>query len=144
MFSMRSSHDLVPIDSVFIYLRTWLQDNPTLSRECVSHAGALIDKIRLSRTMSCYDPFCLLISVLFLWTFEKLKPVSPTELEQAPRSSGSPIIFKIDQCHEESIRERWVRGPRSLGAYHRCWFALKRGRNEAPATRVLTHHELSN
>ncbi|KDE85612.1 hypothetical protein AO1008_01252 [Aspergillus oryzae 100-8] len=93
-----------------LYLRTWLQDNPALSRECVSHAGALIGKIRLSRTMSCYDPFCLLISVLFLWTYEKLKPASPTALDQAPPGSGPAVIFRIDQCHEGSIKERWIRG----------------------------------
>ncbi|KAE8313540.1 hypothetical protein BDV41DRAFT_564202 [Aspergillus transmontanensis] len=98
------------ISSAESYLRTWLQDNPALSRECVSHAGALIGKIRVSRTMSCYDPFCLLISVLFLWAFEKLKPASPTALDQAPPGSGPAIIFKIDQFHEGSIRERWVRG----------------------------------
>ncbi|KAE8362187.1 hypothetical protein BDV27DRAFT_147175 [Aspergillus caelatus] len=98
------------ISGAELYLRTWLQDNPALSRECVSHAGALIGKIRLSLTMSCYDPFCLLIAVLFLWTFEKLKPALPAALRQASPGSGPAIIFKIDQCHEEGIRERWIRG----------------------------------
>jgi hypothetical protein len=101
------------ISSAEACLRTWFQNNSELSRECVAHAGALIGKIRLSPTMSCYDPLSLLISVLFLWAYERLKPASPlAESEQQARrnSSGPAIIFKVDQAHEESVRERWIRG----------------------------------
>jgi hypothetical protein len=79
----------------------------------VVHAGALIGKIRRSPSVSCYDPFCLLISVLFLWAYERLKPASPLQTpEQQARgaSSGPAIVFKIDQAHEDSIRDRWIRG----------------------------------
>ncbi|KAL3447835.1 hypothetical protein BJX65DRAFT_317959 [Aspergillus insuetus] len=96
------------ISSAQAYLRTWFQDNPTLSRECVTHAGALVGKIRSSPTLSCYDPFCLLISVMFLWTFERLRPDSPAATEPTLQASEPPIIFKLDQCHDETIRGRWL------------------------------------
>ncbi|OJZ85544.1 hypothetical protein ASPFODRAFT_46576 [Aspergillus luchuensis CBS 106.47] len=103
------------ITSARSYLRTWLQNNPELSRECVSHAGALIGKIRSFPTLSCYDPFSLLISVMFLWAFERLKPDSPVAPEESLQDREPAIIFRIDQCDEETIRERWLRGdPRVL------------------------------
>ncbi|RAH53310.1 hypothetical protein BO85DRAFT_504517 [Aspergillus piperis CBS 112811] len=98
------------ITSARSYLRTWLQNNPELSRECVSHAGALIGKIRSSPTLSCYDPFSLLISVMFLWAFERLKPDSPVAPEESLQDREPAVIFRIDQCDEETIRERWLRG----------------------------------
>lgn len=95
------------ISSTQSYLRTWFHDNTALSRECVAHAGALIGKIRLAPTLSCYDPFCLLVSVLFVWAYERLKPEQPAR----GGTSGPAVVFKIDQPdQDESVREQWIRG----------------------------------
>lgn len=95
------------VSSAQSYLHTWLHHNPALARECVAHAGALIGKIRLAPTLSCYDPFCLLISVLFVWAYERLKP----EQQECGGTSGTAVVFKIDQPdQDESIREQWIHG----------------------------------
>lgn len=64
--------------------------------------------------MSCYDPFCLLISVLLVWAYERLKPASsraPPDQPARRGSSGPEIVFTIDQAPQnETLREQWIRG----------------------------------
>ncbi|PLB53994.1 hypothetical protein P170DRAFT_460272 [Aspergillus steynii IBT 23096] len=96
------------------YLTTWLRENPMLARECVVHAGALLGKVRSSAVSSCYDPFCLLIAVLYLWMFERLRSASCVELPQPPETSGRVTMLKVDQYCEERTKKRWVEGDSSV------------------------------
>ncbi|KAJ5758394.1 hypothetical protein N7520_005550 [Penicillium odoratum] len=90
------------------YLTGWMRENPTLSRRCVAHAGALLGEIRLAPTTACYHYFCLLIAVLFLWAFERLK--RDVVLEQPSQLDSLGTLLKIDQFHDPIVRERWVQG----------------------------------
>lgn len=92
------------------YLANWMQHNPVLARNCVVHAGAILRQVRSTSTTACYHYFCLLIAMLYLWSFERLKPDASTTREQSCQLDITGTVLKIDQRHEPRVRERWVEG----------------------------------
>jgi hypothetical protein len=92
------------------YLAGWMRDNPVPARSCVAHAGAILRQVRSTSTTACYNYFCLLIAVLYLWAYERLNPNASTAIERPRQLNTIGTLLKIDQYHESSVRERWVEG----------------------------------
>ncbi|KAJ5638156.1 hypothetical protein N7490_008035 [Penicillium lividum] len=91
-------------------LACWVRDNPVLARNCVAHAGAILRQIRSTPTTACYHYFCLLIAILYLWTYERLKPDASTTREKPCQLNTIGTVLKIDQPHDRRVRERWIEG----------------------------------
>lgn len=91
-------------------LSTWMHNNRESGRECLLHAGALFGDVRNQTYKDSFDPFFLLIPILYLWAYQKLSPDAS--------SAGVGIkALRIDCGVDEAVAKQWIQG-KSAYAVH--------------------------
>lgn len=91
-------------------LSTWMHSNRESGRECLLHAGALFGDVRNQIYKVSFDPFFLLISILYLWAYQKLSP--------DVGSAGVGIKpLRIDSGVDETVAKQWIEGKADYAVY---------------------------
>lgn len=89
-------------------LRSWMRHNPASARMCLCHAVKIFSTLRSRHHFAHCDPFCLLISTLFIWSFNEfvLCELSPTIQETS--DGREPPSLRLDRLVERRPLEEWI------------------------------------
>ncbi|KAJ3454747.1 hypothetical protein MRS44_013347 [Fusarium solani] len=94
-------------------LARWVTENQQSAREALQHSAILFRIIRNQNTTNFFDPFWLLISVLYMRIYVQLEDISLKETSttfQPPSRTGKPL--RIDQLLDDDISKSWtILGP---------------------------------
>lgn len=82
-------------------LSIWINQEHVTARQNLRHAALLFGDIRSGTSMTFYDPLCLLIATLFIWTYAQVAkwPSLPSSSETQP--------IRLDQQLDESTVRLW-------------------------------------
>lgn len=85
-------------------LSAWMGSNSDRARKCVLHAGALFGDARRHVYKTSFDALLLLISILYLWAYQRLSPP-----EVGPGADSRPVL-RIDCGVDEAVARKWIDG----------------------------------
>lgn len=84
-------------------LSAWMRNNSERARKCALHAGALFGDVRSQVYKMPFDQLFLLISILYLWAYQKLSPDDGSVVDAMP-------VLRIDCGVDETIATSWIQG----------------------------------
>lgn len=84
-------------------LSAWVRNNGERARKCVLHAGALFGDVRAQVYKMSFDQLFLLISILYLWAYQRLSPDASSGVDTKP-------VLRIDCGVEETVAKSWIHG----------------------------------
>ncbi|KAH8753344.1 hypothetical protein F5883DRAFT_575361 [Diaporthe sp. PMI_573] len=84
-------------------LSEWMRNNSERARKCALHAGALFGDVRNQVYKMPFDQLFLLISILYLWAYQKLSPDDGSVVDAMP-------VLRIDCGVDETIATSWIQG----------------------------------
>lgn len=91
------------VDAATDALSAWMNSNNESARRCVMHAGALFGDVRSQVYKTSFDPLFLLISVLYLWAFQRLSPDNSSVVDTKP-------VLRIDSGVDKTVANSWIQG----------------------------------
>lgn len=91
------------VDAATDALAVWMNSNKESARKCVMHAGALFGDVRSQVYKMSFDSLFLLVSILYLWVFQRLSPHNSSGVETKP-------ILRIDSGVDETVANSWIQG----------------------------------
>jgi len=88
-------------------LQLIMKQQAARSRECAYHAAQLFEYFRRRPSLTHTDPFCLLLSTLYLWAYIELVLLDPAV--QASRPLSQPgVQIRLDRPFSSGEKADWV------------------------------------
>lgn len=110
------------VDAAKEAISAYMHSNRDGGRECLLHAGALFGDVRNQIYKVSFDPFFLLISILYMWAYQKLSPDVSSGVGLKP--------LRIDCGVDEAVAKQWIQG-KSEYAVHVMGVGLLTGKDSA-------------
>ncbi|CEI67751.1 unnamed protein product [Fusarium venenatum] len=89
-------------------LRCFFQNNGSEARKGLWHAACIFKKTRNSRRLMCYDALSLASAMGYIYSYSEARSSIP-DASSHFHSSSRPSIVRLDQLHERSHVEQWIK-----------------------------------